>query len=236
MDNKILLEFNNYIFKMYGFENYIDSKRNIYYKQTINNNIFIVWPGIRDEQYWGCSASIVFSDLQVKYTNLCSAAITRNNKFVVTNEWLGENYSNPSINSNVKVDTPNGVIISKFYGLTLQDYLQDSAINSINDKDTYIGYLEEYMTNSALIFFKDVNNGIKLNSITNNVNKYELGLYLTGIPPLKKIVLMGIVEDTTITEYISNYENTLKSISRNVVIDSILTSLTNIKSYFDVRC
>lgn len=238
----IIDEYINYFMKSklveIGFEIIIDIENNIsLIKKEESRILKIGVPYSRDNyNLYSPNWSISFILLQKLYADLCYPAIQRNNCFEPDQNWLREQYEYPTIICGAKIDTMNGVLFSKFKCLSIADFSGDLSKEYINNINVYVDYLNKSYWNTDKHFYSIVKTEVDLNNLTHNLNLYELSLYLTGIPPLKKIVLMGIVEDTTITEYISNYENTLKSISRNVVIDSILTSLANIKSYFDVRC
>ena len=96
----------------------------------------------------------------------------------------------------------------------------------------YLSYLDKYFEVSANPFFSSINNLESLDVLTDKLDNYNLGLYLSGISPLKKIVLMNIVDNPGKADKFEMYKTKLSSLPSNKTIDALLYSLENIDTYF----
>lgn len=203
-------------------------------KGSIARYIGIPYSRVSDEIF-SASASIVFVDLQKLYTDLCYAAILRDKNQKPKKSWLEEQYGNYSINSNTKMESPNGLLHSVYNGYSLTEYYEDTKVGKDIDIKNYVSYLEKFYQISAEPFFSNVPDLKKLDEITENLDIYNLGLYLTGIPLLKKIVLMHIVDNPYKKEALKKYRDQLNSVQSNKTIEALLHSLENIEIYFDSK-
>lgn len=232
MDFKILDHLQSEFFNNIGFVRKLDKDNNLSYSKELPGRGLIIWSGYRNDYFWGASSSIVFKELQKLYTDLCHHAMARDVRFAPNKKWLEEQYNSSSINSNIKVQSPAGVLNSRFKGYSLADHFKNDSISKIDDIDKYIDYLDRYYEQSAKPFFTSLPDLMSLDKLTDNMDNYFLSLYLTGIPPLKKIVLMHIVDNPFKEEALQKYRDQLKSVPSDNTIEALLQSLQNIETYF----
>ncbi|MCO5277408.1 MAG: hypothetical protein M9911_05415 [Saprospiraceae bacterium] len=216
-----------------GYHIIIDRDRNLNFVKEENEKILsISVPYSRkDGTLYSASSSIIFTKIQKLFTDLCFKAIKGNLNFIPDSKWLSEQYKNATVSTGVKVQSPKGIIYSEFKDYSLKDYL-NAELDECQEVDLYKDYLDHYLRVSAEPFFTGIPDVVCLDKLTDNKDNYHLALYLNGIPPLKKIVLMYVVGNPQKEEALQKYKNQLSSIPSNNSIEAILYSINQVESYF----
>ena len=176
--------------------------------------------------------SIGFLHLENLYIDLCYEGITRKKDFHITPKWKIDSISNSTTVLYIQSETPNGVIKSKFENLTVSDFFKLPKEEFTDVTDNYVEYLKTYFAKSATPFFNNVKDIHSLDNLTNELDIYQLSLYLTGIPSLKKILLMHLTDNPKRDKYLESYESRLKPHQTTPNVAALLSSLEKINDYF----
>lgn len=191
--------------------------------KVIDGNIYLSTP----------TSSIGIPSFEKLVIDLSYESFAMKKDFIATSKWKEEAKSEITTTLFVEADSPSGKIQSLFYNYTIENYFEhfyDSGF--VNDFKNYIIYLEKYYEKSVKPFYESIFNLKSLDDFTNNLDLFQLGLYFTKVPPLKKIILMHLNENPNKDDFYNEYFNRLAPHKTSPNVAPIYSSLIKIKDYF----
>ena len=218
-----------------GYRIESDKDQNSYFILEQSNRKNVIWLYYSNEKkkLVGLGSSIVYSDIQRVYAELCYPIITKSLNQYLDKTSFQEQMNNPTINCGTTMETPNGIIESRFENYSLTEYNQLRATNNIDANQHILEFVDWYYKRIESSFFSRLKSIEDLDSITDNLNIYELGLYLTNVPKLKKIIIKYLLNKPEAIELQKEYENLLIPNKGDKMADLILECLRNIRLKYE---
>lgn len=184
--------------------------------------------------------TICFKELEKLFTDLCSESIIGKINTEFTDEQKEEHYLFHTTSIHVKKNTPYGDIESVFKYKELKDVV---LLEETDNIDLYIKYLNLYCKECAMPFFNSIPDIQALDNLTDEKDIFEIGLYLTHIPSLKKIIISNLTNNPKKNDYFYNFKNMMEVNYANTSIPAQsktqilanLSSLEKIKKYFGIK-
>jgi len=211
-----------------GFKIEIDKAQNIYfYKEEAKRTLRIGIPYSRQtNEIFTLSSSISFHRIQSLYVETCYPIISKNSKVTLKGADKKEQLNNATINTGKQIETPDGILNSRFKNIEIE--------KDTNPKEMKImQYVNDYYSKSAEPFFTEINSITKLDKLTDNLSIYELSLYLTNVPMLKKILLKRQIDKEQAKYLLNSYRNKLTENKGNKMVELLLDCLKNINQIED---
>ncbi len=233
--NKILDILKNTELVNQGFQLNVDKDKNVsLVKETGDTFLKLSLPiSKKDFTLYTPNTTISFKVLQGLWADLCFEAITKKLDFKVTAKWREENYPSFTTQMYRQVNTPSGIIESKFKELTVPDYFKLEGIDNRSIAvEKYLEYLTEYYYKCSEPFFNAIPDMFTLDKLTNGLDMYNLSLYLSDIPILKKVLLTQITNNPNKETFFCEYSNLLEPHKATANVAPIYASLMKIKDYF----
>lgn len=234
--NKILNTLKNTELINQGFQLNVDKDKNIsLVKETEKTFQKLSFPiSKKNFTLYTPTSSISFKELQGLWVDLCYEAIARQLDFKVTTKWKEENYPSFTTQMYRQVNTPLGIIESKFTELTVPDYFNLEGIDNRSiEVGKYLEYLTEYYNKCSEPFFKAIPDMLTLDKLTDGLDMHNLSLYLSDIPILKKVLLTQITNNPKKETYFYEYSSLLEPHKTTTNVAPIYASLMKVKDYFE---
>jgi hypothetical protein len=220
----------------FGFQITLDIDKNVYLvKDSQNRFLELSFPiSKKDYTLYTPISSIAFKELQRLWVDLCYEAIARRLDFKVTPKWREEHYPSFTTQMYGQVNTPAGVIESKFKTLTVKDFFNLEGIdNESIGIEKYLDYLTEYYHQCSEPFFKAIPDIYVLDKMTDGLDFYHLSLYLSINPSLKKVLLTQITNNPNKKTYFEEFRNRVEPHKDLPNVAPVYASLMKIKDYFN---
>lgn len=199
----------------------------------IYKSISIPYKIAKDHIFLGTPvASIGIPYFEELVVDLCYEAIAREKDFKMTSKWKDEAISEATTILYVQAESPSGRIMSKFQNYTVENHFNKVFEGFVNDFSEYIEYLKKYNEESLVPFYESVKNINALDKLTDGLDIFHLSLYLTGIPSLKKIILMHLTNNSDREVFFEEYKKRLEPHKTTPNVAPIYASLIKIKDYF----
>ncbi len=233
--NKVLDILRNTDLVNQGFQLNVDKDKNVsLLKETEKTFLSLSIPiSKKNFTLYTPNTTISFKKLQGLWVDLCFEAITKKLDFKVTSKWRDENYPSFTTQMYRQVNTPSGIIESKFKELTVPDYFNLEGIDNRSiEADKYLEYLTDYYYKCSAPFFKAIPDIFTLDKLTDGLDMHNLPLYLSDIPILKKVLLTKITNNPNKETYFDEYSAFLTPHKETPNVAPIYASLMKIKDYF----
>lgn len=219
-----------------GFKVMLDIDKNVsMVKENENSFLALSFPiSKRDFTLYTPISTIAFKELQRLWVDLCYEAIEGKKDFRVTQKWRKENYPSFTTQMYGRVNTPAGVIESKFKKLTVKEYFNLEGLdNESIGVEKYLDYLTDYYHQCSEPFFKAIPDMFVLDKITDGLDFYQLSLYLSINPSLKKVLLTQLTNNPNKEVYFEEFRNRAEPNKDLPKVAPVYASLMKIRDYFN---
>jgi hypothetical protein len=220
-----------------GFELSVDTDNNLSFtKETQNNFLKLSIPySKQDFSLKTPNTTIAFKELQKLWVELCYETIADQVGFAVSPRWMSDHYPSYTTMMYRQVNSPSGVLRSKFNNLTIEQYfnLEEDHTNKSVSPEQYVNYLVTYYDTCAKPFFEAIPDLASLDKLTDNLDIYHRALYLSANSTLKKILLMHLTNNPNKEAFTEEFRSNLEINKTSPNVAPLAASLQRIKNHFN---